>query len=89
VGLNLGKNVSEQGKAAFALEALKEGGEENFRVVSIGEILKEVAPTLEKPEAPANTRFEPQRIGKGGTVPTEPRELETTEDGLEEFGSDD
>jgi hypothetical protein len=72
VGLKLGKNVSEQGKAALALETLEEGRQENFGIVTFGEILKEVAPALEKPETPANARFKPQRIGKSGAASTEP-----------------
>jgi hypothetical protein len=72
VGLKLGKNVSEQGKAALALETLEEGSQENFGIAAFGESLKEVPPALEKTETPANARFKPQRIGKSGAVPTEP-----------------
>jgi hypothetical protein len=84
--LDLGKNVIEQGEAALALEAFEEGGQENFGVVAFGEILKKVAAALEKPETPTDACFKPQRVGKGRAVPTEPGLIETTENGLEEFG---
>ena len=72
MGLNLGKNDSEQGKAALALGALEEGSQENFGIVAFREILKEVPTALKKPETPTDARFKPQRIGKCGAVPTEP-----------------
>jgi hypothetical protein len=75
-----------RGKAALALEALEEGGQENFGIMAFGEILKKVAPALEKYETPEDARFKPQRVGKGRTVPTEPREIDITENRLEEFG---
>jgi hypothetical protein len=37
-----------RGKAALALEALEEGGQENFGIMAFGEILKKVAPALGK-----------------------------------------
>ena len=89
VGLDLGKNVSEQGKPALALEALEEGGQQYFGILAFGEILKEIAAALEEAEAAANTDFKPQSVREGGAVATAARVIEKTEDRFEEFGSDD
>jgi hypothetical protein len=89
VALDLRENVSEQGKPALALEALKEGGQQYFGILAFGEILKEIAAALEEAEAAADTRFKPQSVRECGAVATAPRVIEKTEDRFEEFNSDD
>ena len=56
--------------------------------MTFGEILEEVAPTLEKADAAAHACFEPKCVRKGGTVAPEPRLFEKAENRFKEFDTD-
>lgn len=61
-------NFLEMGEAAFAFEALEEGGNIQRNVVFFREILEEIAAALKEMETTADTEFGPEMILQDGAV---------------------
>jgi hypothetical protein len=66
VDLHLGENLTEQGKPPLALEAFEEGGPEDFGVVAVREMLKEIPAALKQAQATTDADFKPKLVREGG-----------------------